>query len=74
MVARFGDQLIPSLSAEMLRVAQGAGGHILKQAADTGTGVNVMRTGQVTISLDGMAGCRFITAQSTGSPWCQPVM
>ena len=53
MVARFGDQLIPSLSAEMLRVAQGAGGHILKQAADTGSGANLMRTGQVTMTLDG---------------------
>jgi adenylate cyclase len=53
MVARYGDQLIPSLSAEMLRVAQGAGGHILKQAADTGSGANLMRTGQVTMTLDG---------------------
>lgn len=52
MVARFGDQLIPSLSAEMLRVAQGAGGHILKQAIDTGSGANLMRTGQVTMGLD----------------------
>ena len=52
MVARFGDQLIPSLSAEMLRVAQGAGGHILKQAVDTGSGTNLMRTGQVTMALD----------------------
>ena len=52
MVARYGDQLIPSLSAEMLRVAQGAGGHILKQAADTGSGANLMRTGQVTMTLD----------------------
>lgn len=52
MVARYGDQLIPSLSAEMLRVAQGAGGHILKQAVDTGTGTNLMRTGQITMALD----------------------
>ena len=52
MVARFDDQLIPSLSAEMLRVAQGAGGHILKQAIDTGSGTNLMRTGQVTMALD----------------------
>ena len=52
MVARFGDQLIPSLSAEMLRVAQGAGGHILKQAVDTGGSTNLMRTGQVTMRLD----------------------
>ena len=52
MVARYGDQLLPSISAEMLRVAQGAGGHILKQAVDTGTAVNRMRTGQVTMTLD----------------------
>ena len=52
MVARFDGQLLPSLSAEMLRVAQGAGGHILKQAVDTGTGVNRLRTGQVTMPLD----------------------
>ena len=52
MVARYGDQLLPSMSAEMLRVAQGAGGHILKQAIDTGTAVNRMRTGQVTMTLD----------------------
>ena len=53
MVARFDGRLLPSLSAEMLRVAQGAGGHILKQAVDTGTGVNRLRTGQVTMTLDG---------------------
>ena len=52
MVAHFDDQLVPSMSAEMLRVAQGAGGHILKQAIDTGTGVNRMRTGQITMALD----------------------
>lgn len=54
MVARYGDQLLPSISAEMLRVAQGAGGHILKQAVDTGTAVNRMRTGQVTMTLDSL--------------------
>ena len=52
MVARYGDKLLPSISAEMLRVAQGAGGHILKQAIDTGTAVNRMRTGQITMTLD----------------------
>ena len=52
MVARYGDQLLPSISAEMLRVAQGAGGHILKQAVDTGTAANRLRTGQVTMALD----------------------
>jgi len=52
MVAHFGDQMVPSMAAEMLRVAQGAGGHILKQAVDTGTAVNRMRTGQITLALD----------------------
>lgn len=52
MVARYSDQLIPSLSSEMLRVAQGSGGHILKQAIDAGTGTNLMRTGQITMALD----------------------
>ena len=52
MVAHFGDRMVPSMAAEMLRVAQGAGGHILKQAIDTGTGVNRLRTGQITLALD----------------------
>ena len=55
MIARHGDTLLPSMSAEMLRVAQGAGGHILKQAVDTGTAVNRMRTGRVTMALDSVA-------------------
>jgi len=52
MVARYGERLLPSLSADMLRVAQGAGGHILKQAVDTGSAANRLRTGQVTLTLD----------------------
>ena len=52
MVARYNNQLVPSLTADMLRVAQGAGGHILKQAIDAGTGTNLMRTGQITMALD----------------------
>lgn len=52
IVARFGDHLVPSLSAEMLRIAQGADSYVLKQAIDTGTGVNRLRIGQATISLD----------------------
>ena len=52
MVARHGDRLVPSLTADMLRVAQGAGGHILKQAVDAGTGTNLLRTGQITMPLD----------------------
>jgi len=36
MVSDFGGVLIPSLSAELLRVAQGAGGHVLKTTQASG--------------------------------------
>ena len=52
MVARLDGQLLPSLSLDMLRVAQGARGHVLKQAVDTGTVVNKLRTGQIIMELD----------------------
>jgi len=52
MVARFGDRVIPSMTADMLRLAQGSGGHILKQAADAGTGTNMLRSGRITMPLD----------------------
>ena len=52
MVARHEDKLIPSFSAEMLRVAQGARGHILKQSGDTGEVVNQLRTGRIISKLD----------------------
>ena len=52
MIARHEDRLLPSLSLDMLRVYQGARGHILKQAIDTGSIVNQMRTGRVVLSLD----------------------
>ena len=56
MIARLGTgdsaQLLPSISLEMLRVAQGARGHILKISEDTGTSHNMMRTGRVVVNLD----------------------
>lgn len=36
MVSDFGGVLLPSLSAELLRVAQGAGGHVLKTSEASG--------------------------------------
>lgn len=52
MVARFEDRLLPSFSAELLRVAQGANGHILKQSGETGEIVNQLRTGRIISKLD----------------------
>jgi len=36
MVSQIGDALIPSLAAELLRVAQGAGGHVLRTTEGSG--------------------------------------
>ncbi|QBF33232.1 adenylate/guanylate cyclase domain-containing protein [Thalassococcus sp. S3] len=58
MAARLGDQTYPSLSAELLRVAQGAGSHILRttQASGEGAGgsnlVVAMKTGAAQYPLD----------------------
>ena len=56
MLARLGTgseaRLVPSISLEMLRVAQGARGHILKISEDTGTANNQLRTGRVILNLD----------------------
>ncbi|WP_421702870.1 CHASE2 domain-containing protein [Aliiroseovarius sp.] len=38
MVSRLGDSLLPSLSAELLRVAQGAGGYVLRTGQGSGEG------------------------------------
>ena len=55
MIAKVGDTYLPSLSLEMLRVAQGARGHVLKQALDTGSVSNKLRTGSVILELDEFA-------------------
>lgn len=54
MVSDFGGVLIPSLSAELLRVAQGAGGHVLKttQASGEISGGTVAATAMQTGALD----------------------
>ena len=46
----------------MLRVAQGARGHILKIFEDTGTSHNMMRTGRVVVNLDENGRCHCIMA------------
>ena len=59
MVVRMGDTLMPSFTAELLRLAQGAGSHVLRttQASGeiSGGAVRVveMRTGGATYPLDG---------------------
>ncbi|MGC6529457.1 MAG: CHASE2 domain-containing protein [Candidatus Puniceispirillaceae bacterium] len=56
LIARFasegGPKIVPSISLEMLRVAQGARGHILKISQDTGTVNNQLRTGRVVVNAD----------------------
>ena len=55
MIAKVGDTYLPSLTLDMLRVAQGARGHVLKQALDTGGVSNKLRTGSVILELDEFA-------------------
>ena len=53
MVTRLGDTLLPSLSAELLRVAQGAGGHVLRTAGQSGAAHPVaLKTGAFELPLD----------------------
>ena len=56
LIARFesaqGARIVPSISLEMLRVMQGARGHILKISQDTGTTNNQLRTGRVVVNAD----------------------
>ncbi|ABD54591.1 CHASE2 domain-containing protein [Jannaschia sp. CCS1] len=58
MVSEFGGVLIPSLSAELLRVAQGAGGHILKTTEASGevsggtVAATAMQTGALAFPLE----------------------
>lgn len=59
MVSDFGGVLIPSLSAELLRVAQGAGGHILKTSEASGeisggtVAATAMQVGGLAFPLEG---------------------
>ena len=56
LIARFDNdgtsQIVPSIALEMLRVAQGARGHILKVSQDTGTTHNQIRSGRVVVNAD----------------------
>lgn len=58
MVSDFGGVLIPSLSAELLRVAQGAGGHVLKTTEASGeisggtVAATAMQTGALAFPLE----------------------
>ncbi len=58
MVSDFGGVLIPSLSAELLRVAQGAGGHVLRTTEASGEvsggtiAATAMQTGALTFPLE----------------------
>ena len=45
-------RIVPSISLEMLRIAQGARGHILKISSDTGSTNNQLRSGRVIVNLD----------------------
>lgn len=49
LVVRLQDQVMPSLAAESLRVAQGQRNYIVKTLAQKGTGVQEIRTGAVTV-------------------------
>ncbi|AHM04781.1 Adenylate cyclase [Roseibacterium elongatum DSM 19469] len=59
MVSQVGEALIPALSAELLRVAQGAGGHILRTTEASGEvsgGTNAavaMRSGALSYPVEG---------------------
>ncbi|MEJ6388130.1 CHASE2 domain-containing protein [Gymnodinialimonas ulvae] len=58
MVSDFGGVLVPSLSAELLRVAQGAGGHVLKTSQGSGEisggtiAATAMQTGVLSFPLE----------------------
>ena len=56
LIARFDNdgtsQIVPSIALEMLRVSQGARGHILKVSQDTGTTNNQIRSGRVVVNAD----------------------
>ncbi|MBY6199877.1 adenylate/guanylate cyclase domain-containing protein [Maritalea mobilis] len=72
MVTRVGEALIPSLSAELLRVAQGAGGHILRTTEASGevsggtVAATEMRTGALIypVEADGRFRIHFAGRQA----------
>ena len=59
LLLRLGDHLYPSLAAEALRVAQGAGGYVVKASDASGersfgaaTGINHLRIGRAVVPTD----------------------
>jgi adenylate cyclase len=59
LMVRLGDQIVPSLDAEVLRVAQGASTHIIKSSGASGTesfgtstGVSAVKIGALEIATD----------------------
>ncbi|MEL6677234.1 MAG: CHASE2 domain-containing protein, partial [Pseudomonadota bacterium] len=58
MVSRIGEAVVPSLTAELLRVAQGAGSHLLRTSSASGDlaggrpVATALRTGAVTLPLE----------------------
>lgn len=70
MVVRMGDRLLPSLTAELLRVAQGAGSHILRTSEASGevsggtSRIVEMRTGGARYPLDGNGHFRLHVART----------
>ncbi|MGC6485113.1 MAG: adenylate/guanylate cyclase domain-containing protein, partial [Candidatus Puniceispirillales bacterium] len=52
LIARHGDQIIPSFALEMLRVAQGARTHVVRLAGDTGQATSQIKTGNVIVTGD----------------------
>jgi adenylate cyclase len=49
VVVRLNNEIIPTLTAESLRVAQGARNYIVKTAAEKGTGLQEVRIGAITV-------------------------
>ena len=59
VLARLGDDLVPSFAAEALRVAQGAGTYVVKASGASGeesfgrqTGITAVRIGQIAVPTD----------------------
>ena len=52
LIAQIGDELIPSFALEMLRVAQGASGHIVRFAGVRGNSTTQIKTGNSIIATD----------------------
>lgn len=49
LLLRLGDEPVPSLVAEALRVAQGGRNHLIRTAAEAGAGVQEVRIGELSI-------------------------